>query len=151
MIPYGRDDLVDMFPVPCLETEAEDTVLEVYAVSLSVMLDIEDVCPEIGNQLGYLGQLLGSVEYLDLKLDETGLHHETSRDDTGKDRDVDVTAADETHCLPAFDVYLSGKEGEKVITVKKGENAELIEKFNAGLKNIQANGKYDEIIAKYLG
>lgn len=28
---------------------------------------------------------------------------------------------------------------------------ELIDAFNAGLKNIKANGKYDEIIAKYLG
>lgn len=28
---------------------------------------------------------------------------------------------------------------------------ELLDKFNAGLKNIQENGKYDEIIAKYLG
>ena len=27
--------------------------------------------------------------------------------------------------------------------------AELLEKFNAGLKNIKANGKYDEILAKY--
>ena len=33
--------------------------------------------------------------------------------------------------------------------VKKGTNAELIEKFNAGLANIKANGKYDEILAKY--
>ncbi len=33
--------------------------------------------------------------------------------------------------------------------VKKGTNAELIEKFNAGLDNIKANGKYDEILAKY--
>ena len=33
--------------------------------------------------------------------------------------------------------------------VKKGENAELIEKFNAGLKNIKANGKYKEILSKY--
>ncbi len=33
--------------------------------------------------------------------------------------------------------------------VKKGVNAELIEKFNAGLKSIQENGKYDEILAKY--
>ena len=33
--------------------------------------------------------------------------------------------------------------------VKKGQNAELIEKFNAGLKNIKENGKYDEILAKY--
>ena len=28
---------------------------------------------------------------------------------------------------------------------------ELVDLFNAGLKNIRANGKYDEIIAKYLG
>lgn len=33
--------------------------------------------------------------------------------------------------------------------VKKGTNADLIEKFNAGLANIKANGKYDEIMAKY--
>lgn len=33
--------------------------------------------------------------------------------------------------------------------VKKGQNAELLEKFNAGLKNIKDNGKYDEILAKY--
>ena len=32
---------------------------------------------------------------------------------------------------------------------KKGENSERIEKFNAGLKNIKENGKYDEILAKY--
>ena len=30
------------------------------------------------------------------------------------------------------------------------DNQELIDMFNAGLANIQANGKYDEIIAKYL-
>ncbi|MBQ8860540.1 MAG: transporter substrate-binding domain-containing protein [Ruminococcus sp.] len=45
--------------------------------------------------------------------------------------------------------------GEKInpsfygFAVKKGTNAELIEKFNAGLANIKANGKYDEILAKY--
>lgn len=33
--------------------------------------------------------------------------------------------------------------------VKKGENAELMEMFQAGLKNIKENGKYDEIIATY--
>ncbi len=33
--------------------------------------------------------------------------------------------------------------------VKKGENAELIAMFNAGLANIKANGVYDEILAKY--
>lgn len=31
------------------------------------------------------------------------------------------------------------------------EKQELVDKFNAGLANIRANGKYDEIIAKYLG
>ena len=31
------------------------------------------------------------------------------------------------------------------------EKQELVDKFNAGLANIKANGKYDEIIAKYLG
>ena len=33
--------------------------------------------------------------------------------------------------------------------VRKGANAELIEMFNAGLKNIKESGKYDEILAKY--
>lgn len=33
--------------------------------------------------------------------------------------------------------------------VKKGTNAELIKMFNAGLENIKANGKYDEILDKY--
>ena len=33
--------------------------------------------------------------------------------------------------------------------VKKGENADLLAKFNAGLKNIKENGKYAEILAKY--
>ncbi len=31
------------------------------------------------------------------------------------------------------------------------DNQELLNKFNEGLANIMANGKYDEIIAKYLG
>jgi polar amino acid transport system substrate-binding protein len=31
------------------------------------------------------------------------------------------------------------------------DNQELVDMFNAGLKNIKASGKYDEIIAKYLG
>ena len=33
--------------------------------------------------------------------------------------------------------------------VKKGQNSELIDMFNAGLKNIKASGKYDEILEKY--
>lgn len=35
--------------------------------------------------------------------------------------------------------------------VFSADKQELIDMFNAGLKNIKANGKYDEIIAKYLG
>lgn len=34
--------------------------------------------------------------------------------------------------------------------VLKGKNAELLEMFDAGLKNIQDSGEYDEIVAKYL-
>ncbi len=34
--------------------------------------------------------------------------------------------------------------------VLKGDNAELLSMFNAGLANIIANGTYDEIIAKYI-
>ncbi len=33
--------------------------------------------------------------------------------------------------------------------VKKGHNPELLDMFNEGLKNIKANGKYDEILARY--
>ena len=33
--------------------------------------------------------------------------------------------------------------------VNKGQNAELLAMFNAGLENIKASGKYDEILAKY--
>lgn len=35
--------------------------------------------------------------------------------------------------------------------VFNSDRQELIDTFNAGLKNIKANGKYDEILAKYLG
>ncbi|GGA28567.1 transporter substrate-binding domain-containing protein [Psychrobacillus lasiicapitis] len=34
--------------------------------------------------------------------------------------------------------------------VKKGKNAELLEKFNSGLEKLMENGKYDEIISKYI-
>ena len=33
--------------------------------------------------------------------------------------------------------------------VKKGQNSELLEMFNEGLKNIKASGKYEEILKKY--
>ena len=35
--------------------------------------------------------------------------------------------------------------------VNKGENAELLDKFNAGLKNLRESGAYQEIIDSYLG
>lgn len=41
------------------------------------------------------------------------------------------------------------KPAEYGFAVRKGQNAELIEKFNKGLANIKESGKYDEILAKY--
>lgn len=35
--------------------------------------------------------------------------------------------------------------------VQKGKNSELLEKFNAGLKNITENGTYEKIVHEYLG
>jgi polar amino acid transport system substrate-binding protein len=34
--------------------------------------------------------------------------------------------------------------------VAKGENAELLEMFTTGLANIMENGKYQEILDKYI-
>ncbi|SIB74815.1 ABC-type amino acid transport system, permease and periplasmic component [Mycobacteroides abscessus subsp. abscessus] len=36
------------------------------------------------------------------------------------------------------------------ISVKKGENQELLEKINSGLQKIKDNGTYDEILGRYL-
>ena len=47
--------------------------------------------------------------------------------------------------------------GEKLTTVdygfavKKGGNADLLKKFNEGLKKLKENGKYDEIVGQYIG
>lgn len=35
--------------------------------------------------------------------------------------------------------------------VNKGQNAELLTKFNEGLKNLRESGRYDEIVESYLG
>ncbi len=51
-------------------------------------------------------------------------------------------------------VFVEGTENEPAqygFAIFDAKNQELVDKFNAGLKNIKANGKYDEIIAKYLG
>ena len=62
-------------------------------------------------------------------------------------------------------IKTSIKEGELALEVPEGmenegagygvgimnaDNQEFLDMFNAGLANIKANGKYDEIIAKYL-
>ena len=39
--------------------------------------------------------------------------------------------------------------GEIGISVKKGENQELLEMINEGLAKIKEDGTYDEILAKY--
>lgn len=45
--------------------------------------------------------------------------------------------------------FISDDGSEYGFAVKKGENSELIEKFNSGLKKIKDSGKYQEIIDKY--
>ncbi len=50
--------------------------------------------------------------------------------------------------------FVEGTENEPAqygFAIFNAENQELVDLFNAGLKNIRENGKYDEIIAKYLG
>ncbi len=37
------------------------------------------------------------------------------------------------------------------VAIHKKDRQKFLDLFNAGLKNIKANGKYDEIISKYLG
>ena len=50
--------------------------------------------------------------------------------------------------------FVDGTENEPAqygFAIFDAKNQELVDKFNAGLVNIKASGKYDEIIAKYLG
>ena len=76
----------------------------------------------------------------------------------------EVTTGNAAACVEDYEIMRFGIEngnglemvGEKQVAsqygfaVKKGQNAELLEMFNAGLKNITESGKYDEILAKYL-
>lgn len=48
------------------------------------------------------------------------------------------------------DLIKDSKLNSFFLIVKKGENAQVLEKFNAGLKNIQSSGAYKHIINKYL-
>ena len=50
--------------------------------------------------------------------------------------------------------FVDGTENEPAqygFAIFDAANQDIVDKFNAGLANIKANGTYDEIIAKYLG
>lgn len=76
----------------------------------------------------------------------------------------DVKAGNSAACFddyPVLGYSISQGVGLKMVTdmergssyglgVKKGQNAELIAKFNQGLQNLRDNGKYQEILDKYI-
>ncbi|QSX09038.1 transporter substrate-binding domain-containing protein [Alkalibacter rhizosphaerae] len=76
----------------------------------------------------------------------------------------DVKTGNTAACFEDYPVMgygISQGNGLKMVTdmekgssygfaVMKGENTELLEMFDAGLANIRANGKYQEIIDKYI-
>ncbi len=77
---------------------------------------------------------------------------------------LDVNSGNSVACFedyPVLGYFISQKNGLKMVTekekgssygfaVNKGKNAELLAKFNAGLKNLKENGKYDEILNTYI-
>ncbi|WP_136605293.1 amino acid ABC transporter substrate-binding protein/permease [Paenibacillus dokdonensis] len=77
----------------------------------------------------------------------------------------DVKTGNSIACFDDFPVLAYGvkqKNGLKIVTkmeeggsygfaVSKGQNKELLEKFNAGLANLHANGEYERITDKYTG
>ncbi len=77
----------------------------------------------------------------------------------------DVKSGHTVACFDDYPVIAYGttqNNGLKMVTnkekgasygfaVSKGQNKELLEKFNAGLENLKANGKYDQLMNKYLG
>ena len=76
----------------------------------------------------------------------------------------DVKTGNTVACFEDYPVMgygISQNNGLKMVTdmekgssygfaVLKGKNAELLEKFNAGLKNVKESGKYDEIVNTYI-
>ncbi len=78
----------------------------------------------------------------------------------------DVILGNSAACVEDTPIMASSiKEGDLALQIPEGmesegapygfaimdeKNQELLDLFNAGLKNIKANGKYDEIIDKYL-
>lgn len=77
----------------------------------------------------------------------------------------DVKTGNSIACFDDYPVLAYGvnqKNGLKLVTdkeeggsygfaVSKGQNKELMEKFNTGLANLHASGEYDRILEKYLG
>ncbi|MDR1013978.1 MAG: transporter substrate-binding domain-containing protein [Coriobacteriales bacterium] len=76
----------------------------------------------------------------------------------------DVVAGNSQACFedyPVLGYAISQDVGLKIVTemergssygfaVQKGQNAELLQKFDAGLANIKANGTYQEILDTYI-
>ncbi len=58
-----------------------------------------------------------------------------------KDSGIDMELVDGTGNEPASYGF----------AIFNADNQELVDMFNAGLKNVKESGKYDEIVAKYLG
>ena len=77
---------------------------------------------------------------------------------------LDVKSGNSAACFedyPVLGYSISQNNGLKMVTekeqgssygfaVNKGENQELLEKFNAGLENLKESGKYDEILDTYI-
>lgn len=76
---------------------------------------------------------------------------------------LDVKTGNSVACFedePVLAYNIAKNIGLKIVTekergssygfaVNKGKNAELLQMFNDGLKNLKENGKYDEIVDKY--
>lgn len=77
----------------------------------------------------------------------------------------DVKTGNSVACFDDYPVLAYGvtqNTGLKLVTekepggsygfaVSKGQNQELLQKFNAGLANLRSNGEYDKILETYLG
>lgn len=77
----------------------------------------------------------------------------------------DVKTGNSAACFDDFPVLAYGvkqNNGLKIVTdmepgasygfaVSKGQNQELLQKFNAGLVNLRASGEFDRILEKYVG
>ena len=66
-------------------------------------------------------------------------------------RTAEIRSSDGTVSRPSENILREGDYITKVNGQSIRSKQELIDMFNAGLKDIKDNGTYDEIIAKYLG